>query len=134
MCNCFPLYVWSILTLCMWVFFLYVCFKFVYVEGLWSCPTKFRQSLLCKAFCLLKESEEIFSFALLFYFFQSPIVHQVALTFGNHTTYFESKIFGSLLFLFWQILVRVLWLYQNKPCINLFFLVWKIKIKKQNNP
>jgi hypothetical protein len=41
----------------------------------------------------------------------------VALTFGDHTVDIESKIFGSLLFLFGQILVRAIGLYQKKPQI-----------------
>jgi hypothetical protein len=63
--------------------------------------------LCVKVFCLPKESEDIFSSIPLFYFFQSLVVHQVALTFGGHTTNIESKIFGSLSFLFGQILVKV---------------------------
>jgi hypothetical protein len=61
-----------------------------------------------KFFCLPKESEDIFSSIPLFYFFQSSLVHQVALTFGAHTTDIESKKFGSLSFLLGQILVKVI--------------------------
>jgi hypothetical protein len=37
-----------------------------------------------------------------------PIVHHVALTLGDHTMDIEFKIFGSLSFLFAQILVTVI--------------------------
>ncbi len=36
-----------------------------------------------KCFCLPKESKEIFSSLPLFYFFQNPLVHRVALTKAN---------------------------------------------------
>jgi hypothetical protein len=36
------------------------------------------------------------------------VVHKVALTFDDHSTNIESKFFGSLLFLFGKILVRVI--------------------------
>ncbi len=54
------------------------------------------------------------------------VVHKVALTFDDHSTNIESKFFGSLLFLFGKILVRVIGL--------IIVVVWQIKIKNQNNP
>jgi hypothetical protein len=64
--------------------------------------------LCVEAFCLLKESRKSFSVAPLFYFFQNPIVHQVALTFGDHTMDIEYRISNSLSFLFGQILVKTI--------------------------
>jgi hypothetical protein len=53
-------------------------------------------------FCLPKESKKIFSFAPLFYFFQNPVVHWMALTFGDHIMDIESIISSSLSFIFGQ--------------------------------
>jgi hypothetical protein len=64
--------------------------------------------LCVKAFFLPKKNKEDFSSTPLIYFFQDPIVHQVALTFGDHTTNIESKISSSISFLFGQILVRAI--------------------------
>jgi hypothetical protein len=58
------------------------------------------------------------------------VVHQVALTFGDHSVDNESKNFGSLSFLFGQILVRVIGLYDNKSWINCCCCL----TKNQNNP
>ncbi len=60
------------------------------------------------------ESKKILSSTPLFYFFPNLVVHQVALTFDDHTMDIESKFFGSLLFLFRQVLVKTIWLYQKK--------------------
>ncbi len=66
-------------------------------------------NLLCvKSLCLPKENKEISSLAPLFYFFQNLVIHQVALTFSDHTMDIESKCFGSLSFLLGQILVRAI--------------------------
>jgi hypothetical protein len=54
------------------------------------------------------ESKKILSSTPLFYFFPNLVVHQVALTFDDHTMDIESKFFGSLLFLFRQVLVKTI--------------------------
>jgi hypothetical protein len=69
---------------------------------------KLDNPLCAKVFCLPKENKKILSYAPLFYFFQNPIVHLVALTFGDHTMDIEFQNFGSLSFLFAQILVIVI--------------------------
>ncbi len=48
----------------------------------------------------------ILSYVPLFYSFQNPIVHWVALTFGDHITNTKSKISSS--FPFGQILIRAI--------------------------
>jgi hypothetical protein len=57
---------------------------------------------------LTSGENNILSFTFLFYFFQNLVVHRVALTFGDHTMDIEFKIFGSLSFIFGQILVKVI--------------------------
>jgi hypothetical protein len=57
------------------------------------------------------------------------VVHQVVLTFGDHVGHIESIIFGSLSFIFGQILVWVIWLYQNIFQINYCFFNNKKKPK-----
>jgi hypothetical protein len=47
----------------------------------------------------------ILSFAPLFYSFPNPVVHEMYLTFSNHTMDIKFKISNSLLFLFGRILV-----------------------------
>jgi hypothetical protein len=69
---------------------------------------KLDNPLCVEVFCLPKESKKIFSFVPLFYFFQNLIIHQVALTFGDHTMDIESRISSSLSFLFEQILVKTI--------------------------
>ncbi len=66
-------------------------------------------SLICvEFFCLPNESNKILSYAPLFYSFQNPIIHWLALTFGDHIMDIKSRISGSLSFLFGQILVRAI--------------------------
>jgi hypothetical protein len=61
-----------------------------------------------EVFCLPKESKKILSSIPLFYSFQNPVIHKVALTFGDHIAYIESRFFSSSSSLFGQILVRAI--------------------------
>jgi hypothetical protein len=67
---------------------------------------KFNNPLCVELFCLPKDSKKILSSTPLVYSFQNSIIHQVVLTFCNHTPDNESIIFNSLSFLFGQIFVR----------------------------
>jgi hypothetical protein len=51
----------------------------------------------------------------------------MALTFGDHIADIESKKFGSLLFIFGQILVQTIWLYQKQSTYLFLLLFHKYK-------
>jgi hypothetical protein len=85
-----------------------------------------------KFFCLPRESMKISTYTILFYSFQNPVVHWATLTIGDHTVDIESKIVGSLSFLFGQILVKKFDFIKTN--YKLFIVVvWQIKFRKTQN-
>jgi hypothetical protein len=85
MCSSF-LYVWNVLTfwytsLPPWIFALGLFWQKVYEVVL----LRFDNPFCVEVFCLPKESKKIFVSIPLFYSFKNSVVHQVAITFGDHT-------------------------------------------------
>lgn len=113
-CVVFSSYVCNILIFCVQLFFIAcllqvcLCIKVMRLPY-WGWIVPF----LLKLFAYLNRIIRFF-FCSLIYFFQNLVVHQVALTLGNHTVDIECRISSSLSFLFREILVRIIWFYQNK--------------------
>ncbi len=86
-----------------------IYFKFVSVKVYEVVLLRFDNPLSVEDFCLPKDNKKILSSTPLFYSFQNLVIHMFTLTFGNHyTANSESRIVGSLSFLFGQILARVI--------------------------